>query len=213
MVPCKEQARNRGPSLVVVFCSRRLVLYATKVSSRPSEARAGTHAHRPVIMGPRLRGDDGRGLGFVWPKSQLGSFGQSARRLLALMLRNIAARRDRRRCRRRSALRCVSKHEGACSGRPHPSRRAHVGSRLHDVSRMRAPLDEDDHRLRHSSPCQTAHLVPAPALLRPGFASLLRSPKSRGGRSAERRSGARRNTRGRARNAARQAPSEAPCVP
>src|SRR3984893_6314941 len=34
------------------------------------------------------------------------------------------------------------------------------------------------------------------AFLRPGFATLLRSPESRGGRSAERRSGARRNTRG-----------------
>jgi hypothetical protein len=64
-----------------------------------------------------------------------------------------------------------------------------------------------------NSRCQTAHLVPAPAFLRPGFASLLHSPPLRGGRSAERRSGARRNTRGRAHNAARQAPSEAPCVP
>jgi hypothetical protein len=61
---------------------------------------------------------------------------------------------------------------------------------------MTAPQDEDDHRLRHSSPCQTALLVPAPALLRPGFASLLHSPHRGGGRSAERRSGARGNTRG-----------------
>src|SRR5262249_62383891 len=45
---------------------------------------------------------------------------------------------------------------------------------------------------------QTAHLVPAAYFLRPGFATLLRSPESRGGRSEERRSGARRNTRGRA---------------
>ena len=43
---------------------------------------------------------------------------------------------------------------------------------------------------------QTALLVPAARFSRPGFASLLRSPESRGGRSAERRSGARRNTRG-----------------
>jgi hypothetical protein len=43
------------------------------------------------------------------------------------------------------------------------------------------------------------------AFLRPGFATLLRSPESRGGRSAERRSGARRNTRGARRNAACQA--------
>jgi hypothetical protein len=32
-----------------------------------------------------------------------------------------------------------------------------------------------------------AHLVPAPALLRPGFASLLHSPPVEGGRSADRR--------------------------
>jgi hypothetical protein len=39
---------------------------------------------------------------------------------------------------RPDALRCVSKHEGACSGRPHPSRRAHARSSLKDVFRMRA---------------------------------------------------------------------------
>jgi hypothetical protein len=37
---------------------------------------------------------------------------------------------------------------------------------------------------------QTAHLVPAARFPRPGFATLLRQPESRGGRSAERRSGA-----------------------
>ncbi len=63
------------------------------------------------------------------------------------------------------------------------------------------------------SRCQTAHLVPALALLRPGFASLLHSPPSRGGRSAERRWGAQRSTRGTRHDAACQAPSEAPCVP
>jgi hypothetical protein len=73
--------------------------------------------------------------------------------------------------------------------RPHPSRRAYARSSLKNVSRMRAPQDEDEHRLRHSSRFQTAHLVPAPAFLRPGFASLLHSPPLRGGRSAERRSG------------------------
>ena len=38
-------------------------------------------------------------------------------------------------------------------------------------------------------------------------------PESRGGRSAEKRSGAQRNTRGAYHDAIRQAPSEAPCVP
>jgi hypothetical protein len=62
------------------------------------------------------------------------------------------------------------------------------------------------------------------AFLRPGFASLLHSPRTRGGRSAEKRSGARRNTRGARHSASKtrvnalsprhaQAPSEAPCVP
>jgi len=40
------------------------------------------------------------------------------------------------------------------------------------------------------SRCQTAHLVPAARFPRPEFATLLRSPESRGGRSAEKRSGA-----------------------
>jgi len=52
---------------------------------------------------------------------------------------------------------------------------------------------------------QTAHLVPAARFLRPGLATLLRSPESRGGRSAERRSGARRNTRAAYHDAIRQA--------
>jgi hypothetical protein len=51
-------------------------------SSRPSVARAGTHEHRLVIMGPRLRGDDGIegdslrqiAVGFVSPKCSALSF-------------------------------------------------------------------------------------------------------------------------------------------
>src|SRR2546430_5940824 len=87
--------------------------------------------------------------------------------------------------------------------RPHPSRRAYARSNSSNFFGVRAPQDEDEHRLRHSSPFQTAYLVPAPALLRPGFASLLHSPPLRGGRSAERRSGARRNTRGTRRDASK----------
>jgi len=44
--------------------------------------------------------------------------------------------------------------------RLHPSRRAHARSNLPNVFGMRAPQDEDEHRGLHSSPCQTAHLVP-----------------------------------------------------
>src|SRR5262244_1333143 len=53
-------------------------------SSRPSAARAGTHEHWPMIMGPRFRGDDRvEGIGFVSPKWPsrlswaLGSFRQN----------------------------------------------------------------------------------------------------------------------------------------
>src|SRR5262249_39035578 len=61
---------------------------------------------------------------------------------------------------------------------------------------MRAPQDEDSIAFQPISRCQTAHLVPAAHFLRPGFATLLHSPRMRGGRSAEKRSGARRSTRG-----------------
>jgi hypothetical protein len=96
--------------------------------------------------------------------------------------------------------------------RPHPSRRAHARSSSQKGSGVRAPQDEDGHRLRHSSRFQTAHLVPAPALLRPGFASLASLTPSRGGRSAERRWGAQRSTRC---ACLRGTPGacEAPCVP
>jgi hypothetical protein len=73
---------------------------------------------------------------------------------------------------------------------PHPSRRAHARSRWrHDLAyallRMRTDIACcKPHRLQHS-PSRSRG-----AVLRPGFASLLRQPGSRGGRSAERRSGA-----------------------
>jgi hypothetical protein len=44
--------------------------------------------------------------------------------------------------------------------------------------------------IRSAIALATADLVPATHFLRPGFATLLRSPGSRGGRSAEKRSGA-----------------------
>jgi hypothetical protein len=119
------------------------------------------------------------------------------------MLRSIAARRERRCFQSRSALRCVSKHEGACKRpvlilrdgaarllRMRPSRRAHARSSSQKLSRVRAPQDEDDHRLRHSSPCQTAHLVPAARFCARALPLCFAHPQSRGGRSAERRSGA-----------------------
>jgi hypothetical protein len=84
--------------------------------------------------------------------------------------------------------------------RSHPSRRAHALSTLRKRLRMRAPQDEDG-RARGSSPNRfrsfPAHDVEQRrssrshgAFLRPGFATLLHSPRMRGGRSAEKRSGA-----------------------
>src|SRR6516162_5175659 len=82
---------------------------------------------------------------------------------------------------------------------------------LPNVFGMRAPQDEDEHRGLHSSPCQTAHLVLA-TRWRPRFATFASLTPNEGGRSAEKRSGAVAPV-GRAHDAARQAPSEAPCVP
>src|SRR5262249_58736789 len=75
-------------------------------------------------------------------------------------------------------------------GRPHPSRRAHARSTLRKRLRMRAPQDEDSIAFQPISRCQTAHLVPAAHVCARGFATLLHSPRMRGGRSAEKRSGA-----------------------
>ena len=86
---------------------------------------------------------------------------------------------------------------------PHPSRRAHARSSLRNPTRTRAPQDEaaQTYRARGSSPNRSrsspSHDVKQPrsarsrgAFLRPGFCLLLRAPGMRGGRSAERTSGA-----------------------
>jgi hypothetical protein len=101
---------------------------------------------------------------------------------------------------------------------PHPSRRAHARSSLRNPTRTRAPQDEaaQTYRARGSSPNRSrsspSHDVKQPrsarsrgAFLRPGFATLLRSPESRGGRSAESRSGAALSARWARHIAARQA--------
>src|SRR5262249_10645360 len=66
---------------------------------------------------------------------------------------------------------------------------------LPNVFDVRAPQDEDEHRIVHSSRFQTAHLVLA-TRWRPRLATFASLTPNKGGRSAERRSGARRNTRG-----------------
>src|SRR5262249_3935790 len=85
-------------------------------------------------------------VGFVSPKCPLGSFRQNARRPLALMLRGIAARRERRGFPSRRALGCVSKHEGVSvlilrDARTRVGR--HSPLRLQDRLRRRPSMSED----------------------------------------------------------------------
>ena len=51
-------------------------------------------------------------------------------------------------------------------------KRVHARPTLRNGFRMRAPQDEDERRINHSSRFQTAHLVPAARFLRPGFCIL-----------------------------------------
>jgi hypothetical protein len=80
--------------------------------------------------------------------------------------------------------------------RPHPSRRAYARSNSRSFFGVRAPQDEDGHRVLQSSPYKQPFSFPrrisAPGVLHLCFTH----PESRGGRSAEKRSGARRDTRG-----------------
>src|SRR5262249_31207193 len=125
----------------------------------------------------------------------------------------------------RTALRCVSKHEGT---RPSPvlilqDARTRVrvcgNTSVCALLRMRTSI-----AFQPSSRCQTAHLVPAAHVCARGLRLCFTHPASRGGRSAEKRSGAceapvgralgaSQDARERAYDAPRQAPSEAPCVP
>src|SRR5262245_42998662 len=77
-IPCKEQAGNREAAPAFISHSRRLVF-------RPDQARQYARTQY----------------------ARLASFRQNARRPLSLMLRSIAARRERRRFRSPNALRCV----------------------------------------------------------------------------------------------------------
>src|SRR5262245_54375502 len=106
----------------------------------------------------------------------------------------------------RRGLRCVSKHGRARTGSSSSfETRTHV--RVCGTAPARAPQDEDG-RARAElrlvaeplavvliSRCQTAHLVPAAHFCVRALHRCFTHPESRGGRSAEKRSGARRNTR------------------
>ena len=124
------------------------------------------------------------------------------------MLRSIAAECECSCSHSRSALRCVSKHEDAHIGssssfetRARPFVLCGFSSacallRMRTASRLR-PYS---YLTMSNSPSRSRD-----AFLRPGFATLLRQPESRGGRSAESRSGAALSTRWARHIAARQA--------
>jgi hypothetical protein len=93
---------------------------------------------------------------------------------LPLMLRSIAARRGRRCFAGQRALRCVSKHEGGSQSLVPILRDARTRPRsLRKFSGMRAPQDEDEHRVLQSSPYKQPFSFPrrifAPEVLHPCF--------------------------------------------
>ena len=90
------------------------------------------------------------------------------------MLRSIAARRGRRCFAGQRALRCVSKHEGGSQSLVPILRDARTRPRsLRKFSGMRAPQDEDEHRVLQSSPYKQPFSFPrrifAPEVLHPCF--------------------------------------------
>ena len=171
----------------------------------------------------------GRGTGRHFAQPQVGASRRphaEERRTSALMLRSIAARRERRRFRRPNAPRCVSKHEGAAVLILRDARtrlRVRGASSASALLRMRtniacckAPIQTAGARAGWSDPCiflffcrfgifhprshdlKHTHTSSFPRrIFAPGVLRLcFTHPESRGGRSAEKRSGARRNTRG-----------------
>src|SRR6266511_786575 len=145
--------------------ARHGAVAALPVKNRPETGTLGRRSFRAAAgwsAAPTLP------LGFVWPKLSLGSFGQNAQPTLRphaeehRSAKGHACSADWLRCDASRSMRARA------VARPHPSRRRCAPPQDEAFETQ----DEDDHRLRHSSPCQTAHLVPAPALLRPGFASL-----------------------------------------
>jgi hypothetical protein len=113
----RERGRRSFPT-AAGWCSS-----LNRLSSRPTLATARGEPG-PITTG----GDHGCPLSRGRPDGGT-SFGQKAARA-PLMLRSIAARSEYGCFHNSAALRCVSKHEGALRGRPHPSRRAHARSTL-----------------------------------------------------------------------------------
>jgi hypothetical protein len=180
-------------------------------SSRPTPAKAGGEPG-PITTG----GDHGSSLSrgrHRWAKYPLASFRQNAPRPPRP---HAEEHRSATRAQPLPQPKCAAMRLeawGRTIARPHPSRRASARSNSPSSFGVRAPQDEDEHRVPQSSPYKQPFSFPR-RIFAPGVLQLcFTHPESRGGRSAEKRSGARRNTRWTRHNAACQAPSEAPCVP
>ena len=188
-------------------------------SSRPTLATARGEPG-PITTGgdhgsPLSRGRPQMILGFVWPKCPLGSFRQNGPRSRIPG----AAQHEVVRCRpgtvsvcggpgsavRRSTsvTRCTASGTRDGVGRVRSLWRHALAGPIPVFSCFSADSESSIPGLTISS----THTPPRSraAFLRRGLRLCFAHPASRGGRSAERRSGARRNTRGRAHNAARQA--------
>jgi hypothetical protein len=81
-----------------------------------------------------------------------------------------------------ASLRCDASRSMTVNALAHPhlrDARTRIRS-LPNVFGMRAPQDEDEHRVVHCSRFQTAHLVPATHFLRPGFCTFCFAHPNRG---------------------------------
>jgi hypothetical protein len=139
-------------------------------SSRPSAARAGTHEHQPVIMG----GDDRIEKDWVrFAKCAAHPRPHPSRRRFAPPQDGASKAPPRApRWLVRSLYFPVFFRFGTVSVRGNP------GSAVHRFALHRVRTRDSNGRIPHYGfTCQTAQLVPAPAFLRPGFASLLHSPQ------------------------------------
>jgi hypothetical protein len=139
-------------------------------------------------MGPRFRGDD------RWPnarrwvrfaKMTVGFVSPKRARPLALMLRSIAARGERRRFHSPGALRCVSKHEGALN-------RSSSSFALAGPIPVFSCFSADSESSIPGLTISNSHTSSFPRrVFAPGVLQLcFTHPESRGGRSAEKRSAA-----------------------
>ena len=187
---CKEQVGNNEIEPAVVSYSQRLVLRSDQTRLTPRLASFGQNA------------------GWVRFAKMRGAPRPHAEERRSAMQAQVLSAAD---------ARCDASRSMRGLPPPHPSRRAHARPDLRQRLRTRAPQDEAAQGIPNSrfvaepfsvipnSRCQTAHLVPAAHFCARGLQLRFTHPESRGGRSAERRAGARRNTREARRIAARQA--------